>query len=141
VGCDLRDGDAMGADGHWLLIRREAFHAAFPDVKPGDIAIYPVVVLGVEAYGMYYDTEGRDGDDYAKVELARQAEYLRARIERVRREGKDGDSYASPVRIVEADEMAKLTAIQNNPELPAHERNYEALNWFRSNAEDHEVWT
>jgi hypothetical protein len=138
----------VGADGHWLVIRREEFQAAFPDVKPEDIGIYPVTVLGVEALAGYHDTNGIDFADHANLGLVNRALRSRDRIDIVRREGMNGayeraaQSFPSfAARIVEADEVADLARIEAEPDYPAQLRKYEALRWFQKNAEDHCVWT
>ena len=49
----------MGADGHWLLMKREDWERRYPGIRPEEFDIWEVTVLGVDAICRYWDTEGK----------------------------------------------------------------------------------
>jgi hypothetical protein len=144
----------MGADGHWYLMRKVDFLAKFPDVKPEDAGLSEVKVLGVAALSAYDDTDGRDDFEYAKTGLAIRADRLRWWVRRIKTQGENGvlvvkqRNWSYRTREVYETETyklgdyePKLDAIETDPEYPYQCRVLEAVEWFKSEAEDHCVWT
>ena len=123
----------MGADGHWYIVRRVDFEAAFPGEAPPP-TLGQCEVLGVSALTGYEDTEDRSFSccDWGLCVYHR-AEMHTARAQHAPRpRGPQWD----------CDEEARLAEeARAHPGYPGAKRTAEMIKWFREHAEEHTVWT
>ena len=151
----------MGADGHWLLMKREDWDAQYPDLDPNECELGTSTVLGVPAVCKYWDTDGKGDSLYTPLYevVCRYEQSLKTAREnagKVTRYYKPKHAvgngtpvgsvgvFGSQAREYKIDMDALGAEIAEKKATREYGRSKlfcEAVAWFKANAEDHEVWT
>lgn len=141
----------MGADGHFLIMKRTDWDEKFPDVVPEEIGATVRDLLGVTAVTGYWDTRDIDySDDLWGRNLGftiyRQRVRLREQIKKIDDEGVNGiykTTYGGLVwkRSELAPKLEELEKAHSEQDFTHSARCDEAENFFRFRADDIVVWT
>lgn len=124
----------MGADGHWLLMKREDWK--FPEIKPEDCGIQLVTVLGVEVLAYYWDTDGREDSVFSPMDYLERVESRERQLAN-QQSGRD----VGHIQTYLEQDIEVAVKVCGADWRERGERAREAHYWFTANAEDHTVWT
>ena len=129
----------MGAEGHLLVIRESRWQdcPVSSQVDPEEIGARRREILGIQALIIYWDTEARG--NFPRTTIYQEALDCCDRADLVE---KAGGIYQGHFRsIVATEEWERVAKLKAHPGYAHSKAVYEAIEWFKTHAEDICVWT